>query len=286
MLFRSINVLEMLVVINALHHFQSLVTDRAVCIQCDNTTVVAYINHQGGTRSPQLCVLTWQLLHWCMDLGISLSAVHVPGEDNVLPDALSRGWIAPTEWTLNSGVVQSLFRLIDRPHVDLFAAHNNHQLPLYCARTHDPRAWQTDALSIRWNGLLAYAFPPISLISRVLTKLEQEECRVLLIAPFWPRHPWFTRIIRLLVHRPVILPQRADILYQPSSGLLHPAPEGLRLTCWVLSRSPSAQQDFRAELRALQHAAVEPQPGKSTTADYAIFTNGVEPGIFIPPILL
>ena len=281
-----INVLEMLAVINALQRFQSLIANRAVCVHCDNSTVVAYINQQGGTRSPQLCALTWKLLHWCMDHEISLSAVHVPGEENVLPDALSRGWITPTEWTLNTRVVQSLFRFIDRPHVDLFAARNNHQLPIYCARTYDPHAWQIDALTFRWDGLLAYAFPPISLIERVLTKLEQENCKVLLIAPFWPRQPWFGRLVQLLVHRPVILPKRADILFQPTSGLLHPAPESLHLTCWVLSRCPSAQRDFRAELRTSRHTADELRPERSIIADYAIFTSGVEPGIFIPPILL
>ncbi|XP_038072519.1 uncharacterized protein LOC119741020 [Patiria miniata] len=68
-----------------------------------------------------------------------------------------------------------LCALIDRPHVDLFASRMNNQLPIYCARGPDPNAWQTDALSVRWDGLLAYAFPPISLVSRVLTKIEQED---------------------------------------------------------------------------------------------------------------
>ena len=198
-----INILEMLAVVNALHHFLPLAMNRAVRIQCDNTTVVAYINRQGGTASARLCAITWRLLHWCMDHGISLSATHIPGEENRVADALSRGQIVPTEWTLRPDVTQSLFQLIDRPHVDLFAASNNHQLPTYCTRTHDPHAWAADALSIRWDGLLAYAFPPISLLARVIAKLEQENCKILLIAPFWPRQPWFTRLVRLLVHRPV-----------------------------------------------------------------------------------
>ena len=99
----------------------------------------------------------------------------------------------------------------------------NNQLPIYCARRPDPSVWQIDALAFQWDGLLAYAFPPFSLIPRVLAKIEQENCRVLLIALFWPRQPWFPRLINLLVHRPVILPRRADILYQPSSDMLHPA---------------------------------------------------------------
>ena len=281
-----INVLEMLAVSNALQHFQSSVTGRSVLIRCDNTTVVAYINRQGGTRSAQLCAITWTIFQWCICHSVILSAVHLPGEENSAADALSRGWIRPTEWSLHPQVAQTLFRLIDRPHVDLFASQDNHQLPVYCTRAPDPRAWQTDALAIRWNGLLAYAFPPFSLIPRVVTKLEQEDCKVLLIAPFWPRQPWFPRLTKLLVHQPVILPQRADILLQPSSGFLHPAPQDLHLTCWVLSSNPSAQLAFLSELRLLQPAAAGPPPGKSTTADYVIFPNGAESDLCIPPILL
>ena len=206
--------------------------------------------------------------------------------ENATADALSRGWVCPTEWTLCPQVVQTLFRLIDRPHVDLFASANNHQLPLCCARGPDPNAWQRDALACQWDGLLAYAFPPISLIARVITKLEQEDCKVLLIAPFWPRQPWFARLSRLLVHRPVVLPPRADILSQPSSGLLHPAPQHLHLTCWVLSRSLSAQLAFHGELRRLQPVAGGPPLGRSMTAGYGIFTDGADGGLYIPPILL
>ena len=110
-----INILELLAVANALAHFQYQVMGHTVQIQCDNTTVVAYINRQGGTRSPQLCAHTWKLLHWCVRNRVDLTAVHLPGEYNVDADALSRGWIRPTEWSLLPQVVQSLFNLIDRP---------------------------------------------------------------------------------------------------------------------------------------------------------------------------
>ena len=243
---------------------------RAVLVRCDNATVVAYINHQGGTRSGHLCALAWDLIHWCIRHGVTLSAVHVPGEENVTADALSRGWIVPTEWSLLPQVAQSLFLLIDRPHVDLFASRVNNQLPIYCARRSDSSAWQIDALAFQWDGLLAYAFPPFSLIPRVLAKIEQENCRVLFIAPFWPCQPWFPRLINLVVHRPVILPRRADILYQPSSGMLHPAPGDLHLTCWVLSHDLSAQQVCHDELQRLRPTPGGPQPGRCMAANYII----------------
>ena len=53
-----INVLELLAVTYAFKCFRSVVVGQAVLVQSDNTTVVSYINHQGGTRSPQLCAHT------------------------------------------------------------------------------------------------------------------------------------------------------------------------------------------------------------------------------------
>ena len=49
-----INLLEMWAVVNALERFKPQISGHHVQIRCDNTTVVAYINHQGGTRSPSL----------------------------------------------------------------------------------------------------------------------------------------------------------------------------------------------------------------------------------------
>ena len=53
-----INVLELLAVTYALECFWKVVVGQAVLVQSDNTTVVSYINHQVGTRSPQLCAHT------------------------------------------------------------------------------------------------------------------------------------------------------------------------------------------------------------------------------------
>ena len=131
--------LGLLAVANALERFQGAVAGRTVLVQCDSTTVVACISRQGGTRSALLCAHTWELPLWCMRSKVSLTAVHLPDVENTA-DTLSRGWICPTEWTLCPLVLLALFRMIDRPHVGLFASANNHQLPLYCAGGPDPAA--------------------------------------------------------------------------------------------------------------------------------------------------
>ena len=55
-----------------------------------NSTVIFYINKQGGTRSIQLCRQAMRLLLMCQDNQIVLRSRHIPGRLNVLADILSR----------------------------------------------------------------------------------------------------------------------------------------------------------------------------------------------------
>ena len=60
-----INYLELEAVLLALKEFQDLCTNQIVLVATDNTTVVAYINKEGGMKSGPLCALLWRILTWC-----------------------------------------------------------------------------------------------------------------------------------------------------------------------------------------------------------------------------
>ena len=57
-----INYLELKAVFLALKEFQSLCSSNIVLVATDNTTVVSYINKEGGMRSGTLCALLWRIL--------------------------------------------------------------------------------------------------------------------------------------------------------------------------------------------------------------------------------
>ena len=59
-----INLLELKAVWLALQAFQHRVAHQSVALMCDNATVVAYVNKQGGTVLRCLCSLTKELLSW------------------------------------------------------------------------------------------------------------------------------------------------------------------------------------------------------------------------------
>ncbi|KAK7102562.1 hypothetical protein V1264_020761 [Littorina saxatilis] len=83
-----INALELEAVFLGLQSFLSLVRDKHVQVRTDNRTVAAYINRQGGSRSLTLSARACQILVWCSQHRILLSAKYFPGSLNVLADSL------------------------------------------------------------------------------------------------------------------------------------------------------------------------------------------------------
>ena len=93
--------LELEAVFLALRKFQSL-QKNVVLIATDNTTVVAYVNKEGGMRSGPLCALLLRIMTWCTKNQVTLRARHIPGRLSVVADKLSRlGQIIQTEWSLH-----------------------------------------------------------------------------------------------------------------------------------------------------------------------------------------
>ena len=115
-----INLLEMKALFLGLQAFQEVVAGHHVTAMCDNSTVVAYVNKQGGTVSRSLCLLTSRLLRWTESFDVHLDARYLPGESNVLADVLSRrGQVVGTEWSLHPQVARALLRAWGNPSIDL-----------------------------------------------------------------------------------------------------------------------------------------------------------------------
>ena len=77
------SLLEMKALFLGLQAFQEDVAGHHVTAMCDNSTVVAYVNKQGGTVSRSLCLLTSRLLRWTESFDVHLDARYLPGESNV-----------------------------------------------------------------------------------------------------------------------------------------------------------------------------------------------------------
>ena len=67
-----INYLELKAVLLALKEFQDLCSDKIVLVATDNTTVVSYINTEGGMMPGPLCALLWRIFTWCTGKQVTL----------------------------------------------------------------------------------------------------------------------------------------------------------------------------------------------------------------------
>ena len=214
----SINAWELLAVRRGLLHFQSSLVGKTIAVFCDNSTAVSYLRKEGGTRSPFLNSLAQGILRWSESLAIRLALQFIHGSLNVLADTLSRPHqLLHAEWSLNQEVFQSLHRRWP-VQIDLFATSGNRHCSIFFSPFRDPLASDTDAFLQSWDSLQAYAFPPWSIIPRVLAKLRVSHgTKLTLVAPYWPQRPWFPDLLQLSLEPPVVLPERPDLLLLPQS---------------------------------------------------------------------
>ena len=247
-----------------LQSFQELVAGHHVTAMCDNSTVVAYVNEQGGTVSRSLCLLASQLLRWAESLNVHLEARYLPGQSNVLADLLSR-WdqVIGTEWSLHPRVERDLLRRWGSPSIDLITTNFNAKLPLYCSLVPDPQAVFEDAFRHPWGNLDLYAFPPFPLVGRVVARVrETPNLSITLGAPLWPEKEWFEDLLLLLTQPPVALPLWDQLLRQPHYNRLHNGVHKLSLHAWRLSNVSSESRAFREVLLLRCPAAsTSPLPG-------------------------
>lgn len=228
-----INILELRAIRLSLGQFVTHLKGTDVLIRTDNVTAKAFINRQGGTRSKALSREASLLFAWAEDNLLSITAEHLAGLENEEADWLSRQRLTESEWQLNPAVFQEIVTRFGPPVVDLFASSANTQLRRFYSRGRQEGAEAVDALQSPWPPGLLYAFPPVALIQRVINRVRALAAEVVLVAPRWPRRPWFPELLNLSTRPPWTLPIREDLLLQGPTR--HPDPQMFQLTAWRLS---------------------------------------------------
>ena len=140
---------------------------------------------------------------------------------------------------------------------------------------HFPQAWAVDALSLSWENLDPYAFPPAAILGKVVEKLQDYPCnRIILIAPGWPNMPWFWALVAMSSEIPLCLPNLPSLVSQPFNQTLHRNLSNLNLHAWLLepqqSRSRRSLRQWQHELRLLR----ENQPALSMSQSGPFLQSG------------
>ncbi|MPC76382.1 hypothetical protein E2C01_070792 [Portunus trituberculatus] len=164
-----------------------------ICFYMDNEVAVQCVKRMGSSRSISLLRKSKALFNLAALRHLTLSAVHVPGRDNVWANVLSSSDTSSVEWSLNPDVFTNLEELFGLPKLDLFATSENHQLQQYITRSVVMATGGLDSFLMDWNTWgFVYLFPPpaMMVMTAVVCKLETFRGRVLLIAPLWKAQPW------------------------------------------------------------------------------------------------
>lgn len=230
-----INVKELKAAMLGIQALCKEVSNCHIQIQTDNTTAVSYINKMGGTQSRLCNRLTKDLILWCINRKIWVSATHIPGVDNT-SDGLSRKLNVNIEWSLNGNIFKQLCSKFGTPCIDLFATRINKKLPTFMSLHPDPEAYAINAFAHRWDSY-AYIFPPFILIPRILRKIREDKTpKVLMIVPNWTVSLWYPKLIKMCLKNPSHLGNSPNLLVLPGKPkTTHPLFPKMNLLACLLS---------------------------------------------------
>lgn len=278
----NINALEILAIFFGLKSFQHLLSNKHVRVRSDNNCAVSYVNNMGGSHSMVCNDLAFKVWSWCREQSVWISVVYIPGVDNIIADAESRKTNDDTEWKLDPIVFQKLTEKWDPFEIDLFASRLNYQLKPFVSWRPDPESTFCDAFSLPWDSWFIYAFPPFSIIQRVLLKWKGDQAEGVMIVPHWPTAFWYPQLLRLLVDCPILLPKGRRLLQLQDRNRIHPLSKKLDLLACRLSGNPSRNKMFRDNLRKSSLLPGDSPHKDSTPRTFVAGKLSVLQGVLIP----
>jgi hypothetical protein len=197
----------------------------------DNTAALAHIRKEGGLRGRDLLKGAERIILLLQQRQLSILPAFIPSEENVQAGAASRFQLVP-DWHLDPHVFHLISSLWDPPQIDLFSSCQSPQTTRFMSWRAADLPEAIDALSMRWDFTLAFLFPPIPLLKRVVRKLELSKGVFLLVTPYWEAQTWFNSLQALQVVDVRHLPFYNDLVVDLSTGEPPPSLEWLFLVVW------------------------------------------------------
>ncbi|XP_050305596.1 uncharacterized protein LOC126742834 [Anthonomus grandis grandis] len=197
-----INYLELLSSFFGLKCFASHLSNVNILCRIDNTTAIAFINRMGSIQFPKLNILTKEIWQWCERRNIYIFASYIKSKDNTIADQESRSLDIATEYELNQDKFQVITSSFGQPQIDLFASRTNAKCKKFVSWGEDPESWAVDAFTLDGGQFYFYAFPPFSVILRVLQKIIDDKAEGVVVVPNWNSQPWYPGFRSLLAQDP------------------------------------------------------------------------------------
>ena len=124
----------------------------------------------------------------------------------------------------------------------------------------------------------------MALLHRVIQRIRQCHCLIIVIAPSWPGMPSFWDLVQLSTEIPLQLPVSTTLLKQSHSYVFHCNPQHLNLHAWCFgvdsSKNKASLWRWQRELLHLRGHQQEP----STNQSGPYLKNGAEKIRWISPL--
>lgn len=161
-------------------------------------------------------------------------ASYIQSSENIIADAESRRIHADIEWALSDDAFSLICETFRQPEIDLFASRLNKKCKKFVSWHNDPEAFTVDAFTVSWKPFFFYAFPPFSVILKVLQKIIQNRAEGIVVVPLWPTQPWYPVFKKLQISNTLTFPPDSKLLHSPYSAE-HKLHRRLTLVAAVLS---------------------------------------------------
>ncbi|KAI4491587.1 hypothetical protein M0804_002979 [Polistes exclamans] len=94
---------------------------------------------------------------------------YIQSKENKIADQESKRLEPRTEYELNEGAFRKICNKFGSPEIDLFASRIYSKCRRYISWRKDPRAMTAVTFTVKWNSWFFYAFPPFTLIPKILS---------------------------------------------------------------------------------------------------------------------
>ena len=229
----SINYLELKAAFFGLKSFTKNISNVRILLRIDNTTAISYINRMGGIQFENLNKITRDIWQWCEARKIWIFASYIRSKENYEADKESRKLQPETEYEL-SFAFNDIKCNLGSPTIDLFASRTNRKCKRFISWKQDRESESVDALTISWRNIFFYAFPPFSLILKVLRKIRSDKAEGIVVVPNWPAQPWYPNFQSMLVSDRIRLNPNENLLTS-CDRKPHPLWRKLTLVAGILS---------------------------------------------------
>lgn len=229
-----INYLELLSAFFGLKCFARDLQNCNILLRIDNTTAISYINRMGGIQILDLSKLAKEIWQWCESRNLWIFASYISSADNSIADYESRRLEPETEFSLAPYAFDEICQTLGYPEIDLFASRSNKKCKRFVSWQKDPESVAIDVFTINWTPFFFYAFPPFSIILKVLKKMRIDRARGIVVAPLWQAQAWFPLFMKMLESDPIIFQPNINLI-NSSNREPHPLQKQLSLVVGVLS---------------------------------------------------